>query len=164
MANKLRLEVRRVEDSDYVAAVGRLTQLCLEINRSGATAERLLRKAYLEIDVGSYQGAAKTAQEALAKDANLQEAELVMARAQFYLALVRAGVMEGAFGTELGNPGPQILAAYKHVSRYVDVVKGDPDAEVLCDYLDGLVMRNEDSSRMVAALRRDLSPATAEAS
>jgi hypothetical protein len=144
--------------------VGRLTDLCLVINRSGATGERLLRKAYLEIEVGNYEEASKTAQTALAMDAKLQEAELVSARAQFYLALVRAGVMEGAYGTELGNPGPQILAAYKHVSHYVDAVKGDQDAEVLCDYLDGLVMRNEDSSRMTAALRRDLSPATAEAS
>lgn len=163
MGHELILDVRRVEDCDYVEASRRLSRICLEIRRRGATARLMLQKAYLEIDARNFSQASQAASEALAKDTTLIEAELVLGRSLFYGALVRAGVMEGCTGTGLGNPGPQLLAAYRHISQYVEAVPHDEEAERLCAYLDGLVVANADSSRMVAQLRRDFLPTTSEA-
>lgn len=163
MKHELHVDMRRVEDSDYVEASRRLSRVCLEINRRGPTAALLLQKAYLEIAARNFAQAAQAAEAALGKDGAMMEAELVLGRALFYQALVRAGVMEGANGSGLGNPGPQILEAYRRLSNYVSAAPNDAEAELLCGYLDGLVMRNRDSSRMVAQLRRDFSPTACEA-
>jgi uncharacterized membrane-anchored protein len=162
MGHELQLEMRRVEDCDYVEASRRLSLLCLEIRRRGATAPLLLQKAYLEIDARNFAQATEAAEAAFTKDPTLLEAQLVWGRALFYGALVRAGIMEGASGTGIGNPGPQILAAYRHVSDYVAAVPSDEDAERLCTYLDKLVIGNHDSSRMLRQLRRDFSPTSSQ--
>lgn len=157
MGHELQLEVRRVEDSDYVEASYRLSQLGVELQRRGPNAKLLLQKAYLEIDARNFKQAAQAAEAALAKDPALREAQLVLGRALFYGALVKAGIMEGCAGNELGNPGPMILAAYRQVSLFVEATPGDEDAERLCEYLDKLVIGNPDSSRMLRQLRRDFS-------
>ena len=162
MRHELQLDVRRVEDCDYVEASRKLSALGLEMRRRGPTAELLLRKAFLEIDAGNFAQAAGAAEDALASNPKLVEAQLVWGRALFYAALVRAGIMEGGPGHCLGNPGPEILASYRHVSEYLNQVPYDDDAETLCNYLDRLVLGNADSSRMVAMLRRDFSPTASQ--
>lgn len=163
MGNDLLLDVRRVEDCDYVEASRRLSSICLEIRRRGASARLLLRKAYLEIDARNFAQAAEAAEQALARDGQLVEAQLVWGRALFYGALVRAGIMEGAAGNGVGNPGPQLLAAYRQISQYMNAVPADEDAEQLCGYLDKLVVGNGDSSGMLRQLRQDFSRTNSQA-
>lgn len=154
----LRFEIRLLEDGDYVEAASALSQVGGEIERRGATPRILLRKAYLEIGARNFAQAIEAAQGALAKDPSMHEAQLTLARALFYSALVRAGVMEGAPGAATGNPGADILAAYRHVSDYLVAVSDNPYAERLCSYLDDVVLGNRTSFLMAAQLRRDFAP------
>lgn len=80
-------------DLDYVASFQALSKLNLEIRRHGPTAERLVRKAHLERDVGNTAAGLVAAQDALALDPRNAEMHYQVGVAFLHLALAKAGAL-----------------------------------------------------------------------
>lgn len=80
-------------DLDYVESFQALSKTNLEIRRYGPTAERLLRKAHLERDVGNHASSLVAAQDALVLDPRNPEMHYQVGLAFLYLALAKAGAL-----------------------------------------------------------------------
>ena len=80
-------------DLDYVESFQALSKANLEIRRYGPTAERLLRKARLERDVGKHASSLVAAQDALVLDPRNPEMHYQVGLAFLYLALAKAGAL-----------------------------------------------------------------------
>src|SRR6185295_10731231 len=80
-------------DLDYVESFQALSKVNLEIRRYGPTAERLVRKAHLERDVGNHASSLVAAQDALVLDPRNPEMHYQVGLAFLYLALAKAGAL-----------------------------------------------------------------------
>ncbi len=80
-------------DRDYVESFQALSKVNLEIRRYGPTAERLVRKAHLERDVGNHGSSLVAAQDALVLDPRDPEMHYQVGLAFLYLALAKAGAL-----------------------------------------------------------------------
>ncbi|HLF15848.1 MAG TPA: hypothetical protein VI796_00210, partial [Candidatus Thermoplasmatota archaeon] len=85
-------------DLDYVERFQGLAAVNLEIRRSGPTAERLLRKAALEMDVGNPTAGLAAAQDAAALSPDSAEAHFLIGKARILLALVKAHALTAGPG------------------------------------------------------------------
>jgi len=81
------------QDLDYVESFQALSKANLEIRRYGPTAERLVRKAHLERDVGNHSSSLVAAQDALVLDPRNPEMHYQVGLAFLYLALAKAGAL-----------------------------------------------------------------------
>ena len=77
-------------DLDYVESFQALSKVNLEIRRYGPTAERLVRKAHLERDVGNHASSLVAAQDALVLDPRNPEMHYQAGLAFLYMALAKA--------------------------------------------------------------------------
>lgn len=80
-------------DLDYVESFQALSKVNLEIRRYGPTAERLVRKAHLERDVGNHASSLVSAQDALVLDPRNPEMHYQVGIAFLYLAFAKAGAL-----------------------------------------------------------------------
>jgi tetratricopeptide (TPR) repeat protein len=80
-------------DLDYVESFQSLSKVNLEIRRYGPTAERLVRKAHLERDVGNHASSLVATQDALVLDPRNPEMHYQVGLAFLYLALAKAGAL-----------------------------------------------------------------------
>lgn len=80
-------------DLDYVESFQALSKVNLEIRRYGPTAERLVRKAHLERDVGNHGSSLVACQDALVLDPRNPEMHYQVGLAFLYLALAKAGAL-----------------------------------------------------------------------
>ena len=95
-------------DLDYVERFQALAVLNMEIRKSGPSAERLLRKSVLEMDVGNYTASLTAAQDAVALDSSLAETHHQVGMSLLVVALSKAGAVPGGPGQE---DGPEPVAA-----------------------------------------------------
>ncbi|HEX2065386.1 MAG TPA: hypothetical protein VHI93_01100, partial [Candidatus Thermoplasmatota archaeon] len=91
MRPRLIAQLVHAADLDYVEHFQMLSAVNLEIRRSGPTAERLLRKAILEMDVGNFLASLAAAEDALALDPKSPEVRHQLGRINLRLALAKAG-------------------------------------------------------------------------
>jgi tetratricopeptide (TPR) repeat protein len=80
-------------DLDYVQSFQALSKANLDLRRHGPTAERLLRKAYLERAVGNHASSLAAAQDALVLDPRNAEMHYQVGLAFLYLALAKADAL-----------------------------------------------------------------------
>lgn len=97
-------------DLDYVERFQALAVLNMEIRKSGPNAERMLRKAVLEMDVGNYTASLTAAQDAVALEPNSAETHHQVGMSLLVVALSKAGAVPGGPGQEDGpEPVSSIL-------------------------------------------------------
>lgn len=97
-------------DLDYVESFQSLSKVNLEIRRYGPTAERLVRKAHLERDVGNHASSLVAAQDALVLDPRNPEMHYQVGLAFLYLALAKAGALPvGPSPSEMPEDGTPAL-------------------------------------------------------
>src|ERR1051326_1474250 len=136
-------------DLDYVESFQALAKANLEIRRYGPSAERLLRKAHLERDVGNHASSLASAQDALVLDPRNPEMHYQVGMAFLYLALAKASALPvGPSPTELPQETAGVLLE-KAVAAFRLVLELNP--------------RDEDARQDAAALQAVLEAHPGEA-
>lgn len=97
-------ELVHAPQADYVETFQALAIVNLEIQNYGPTAERLLRRGLLEIDMGAYVDARESIQDALIADASIPEGMYYLGVANVLLCLQKAGVIAGSAGQVAPEP------------------------------------------------------------
>ena len=96
-------------EADYIQHFQALATVNLEIRQRGATAERLLRRSILEMDVGNFQASLDAAQDALDLRPDLNEARYQEGMSLIMLAFTKLGVVAGAAGMETPIARPRTM-------------------------------------------------------
>lgn len=151
--------IRTTSDLDYVERFQTLAKVNLEMRNAGPTADRLLRKAVLEIEVGNYAAGLEAARDAITMDGTSPEAHYQAAVAHVLLAYVRIGALPLAPGAHQ-LPGE---AAQEHLRKALDgfreAVRLNPvDDEARDDVhaLERILERHGDEQGLSEALRASL--------
>lgn len=142
-------------DSDYVAHFRDLSVLNLEIRRNGATPERLLRKAVLELDVGNYLASRDAAQDAVALAPFSTETHHQLGMAYVHLALAKAGVLPNGPGQRDGLPESVTGLLWRALEEWHVVLERAPgDEETAADaaVLETLLKSHPDDGSLTKAL------------
>ena len=130
-------------DLDYVGSFQALSKVNLEIRRHGPSAERLVRKAHLERDVGNTAAGLVAAQDALALDPRNAEMHYQVGIAFLHLALAKAGALPvGPSPTDVPEESVRQLLE-KSIAAFRTTLELNPldedakqDAQTLQDALD----------------------------
>jgi tetratricopeptide (TPR) repeat protein len=143
-------------DLDYVESFQALSKANLEIRRYGPTAERLLRKARLERDVGNHSSSLVAAQDALVLDPRNPEMHYQVGLAFLYLALARAGALP--VGPSPGELPEETVLAFleKAVAAFRLVVELNPkdeDARQDAQALEAAIAGHPGDAALAEALR-----------
>ena len=143
-------------DLDYVESFQALSKVNLEIRRYGPTAERLIRKAHLERDVGNHASSLVAAQDALVLDPRNPEMHYHVGLAFLYLALAKADALPvGPSPTELPDDPTSALLS-KAVAAFELVVELNPhdeDARQDATALQAVLNAHPDDRGLGEALR-----------
>ncbi|HUR62240.1 MAG TPA: hypothetical protein VM286_07760 [Candidatus Thermoplasmatota archaeon] len=151
-------------DLDYVEHFQMLSAINLEIRRSGPTAERLLRKAILEMDVGNYLASLSAAEDALALDARSPEIRHQLGRIHLRLALAKAGAIPLGPGAEKGilqSPTELLQGAIEAFEAAVRLNPEDDESRSDAGVLHQLAADCDTDAKLAKALRRDAAEASA---
>jgi tetratricopeptide (TPR) repeat protein len=143
-------------DLDYVESFQALSKVNLEVRRYGPTAERLLRKAHLERDVGNHASSLVAAQDALVLDPRNPEMHYHVGLAFLYLALAKADALPvGPSPTELPDEDATALLG-KAVAAFQMVLELNPrdeDARTDANALQAVLDSHPDDRHLAEALR-----------
>jgi tetratricopeptide (TPR) repeat protein len=143
-------------DLDYVESFQALSKVNLEIRRYGPSAERLLRKAHLERDVGNHASSLVAAQDALVLDPRNPEMHYHVGLAFLYLALAKAEALPvGPSPTELpDDPASALLDKAASAFRLVlELNPRDEDARQDANALQAVLDAHPDDKHLSEALR-----------
>lgn len=147
-------------DLDYVEHFQALARVNLEIRGKGATRERLLRKAILEIDVGNFAAGLQSAQDAAAMDETSGEVHYQLAVANVLMAFVRAGALPVGPGmVEL--PRESALSFLRTaLAEFGKAVRLNPEDDEACEDLALLTrfLEEHEGEEKVARALRDTAP------
>jgi tetratricopeptide (TPR) repeat protein len=114
-------------DLDYVEHFQVLSGVNLEIRRHGPSADRLLRKAILEMDIGNYAASLAAAQDACALDPVSAETHHQVGLAYLLLAMAKAGVVPTGPGVRETPSESCMGLLQKAVSSLGEVLRLNPD-------------------------------------
>lgn len=144
-------------DVDYVESFQALQTVNLEMRRSGPTAQRLLRKGLLEMEVGNYSAGLSAARDAAVLEPDNDEAHYMVGRAYVFLALAKADGI--ALGPSLrltpGETTTSLVANAADAFRRVASLNPD-DQEALRDVevLEELMTNCPSETELLVALKR----------
>ena len=118
-------------EADYIQHFQALATVNLEIRQRGATAERLLRRSILEMDVGNFQASLDAAQDALDLRPDLNEARYQEGMSLIMLAFTKLGVVAGAAGmaTPIARPRTLLEQAAESFGKAVRANPEDEEAQ-----------------------------------
>ncbi|MES2155250.1 MAG: hypothetical protein V4510_08970 [bacterium] len=160
MRTRLLTQLVEAPNLDYVENFQVLSALNLEIRRHGPSAERMLRKAMLEMGVGNYAACLSAALDAQAMDPASPETHYQVGLANFLIALARSGAVPG--GPGMGHPAddePASRLLAKSIEAFREAVRVNPgDDETAQDVaiLQQLQVDCDTESKLLTALRRSL--------
>jgi tetratricopeptide (TPR) repeat protein len=158
MRPRLLAQLVHTPDLDYVEHFQMLAAVNLEIRRSGPTAERLLRKAILEMDVGNFLASLSAAEDALALDPKSPEIRHQLGRINLRLALAKAGIIPLGPGAEKGilqSPTELLQAAIRAFEAAVRLNPQDDESRADAGILVQLTSDCDSDAKLTRALRRD---------
>ncbi len=143
------------QESDYLEHFASLAMVNVEIREKGATAERLLRKSILEMDIGNYSAALDAARDASDVRLDWAEAHYQEGMSLLLLAFSKAGILAGAAAMERPVGSVRTLLVLARDSLRLAMDLNPLDEEVAEDYealLDFTTAHDEDAD-LVAALQ-----------
>jgi Flp pilus assembly protein TadD len=157
MRTKLLLQLVQVPaDLDYVQHFQTLSAVNLEIRKSGASAERLLRKAILESDVGNFEAALLAAKDAVDLEPKNPEAHHQVGMASLMLAMVKSGALASGPGLHempTESATELVLAAMEAFREAAKLNPEDQESRADLAALKVLVKRKESEEELAQALR-----------
>ncbi len=160
MRTRLLTQLIQAPNLDYVENFQILSALNLEIRRHGPSAERMLRKAIMEMGVGNYAACLSAALDAQAMDTQSPEAHHQVGSAYFLMALARSGAVPGGPGMGLAaDNDPATVLLSKSVEAFHAVLKlnaGDEETRQDLAILEQLAKDCDTESKLLSALRRTL--------
>jgi hypothetical protein len=163
MRPRLIAQLVHASDLDYVEHFQMLSAVNLEIRRSGPTAERLLRKSILEMDVGNFLASLSAAEDALALAPKSAEVRHQLGCVNLRLALAKAGAIPLGPGAEKGilqSPTELLQAAIDAFQAAVRLNPQDDESRTDAGILAQLAGDCDSDAKLAKALRRDVaSPA-----
>jgi len=125
-------------DLDYVEHFQVLSGVNLEIRRHGPSADRLLRKAILEMDIGNYAASLAAAQDACALDPVSAETHHQVGLAYLFLALAKAGAVPTGPGVRETPAESSLGLLQRAVGAFEDVLRLNPHDQETADDLEML--------------------------
>lgn len=151
--------VHHPTDVDYLTHFQALAAVNLEIRNHGPTAERLLRKAILELDLGNPTASLQAAKDAVVAQPLLAEAHYHAGLTHVVLAFVRAGALPMAQGGEPPSASATELlgAAVEDFGHALGLNRADEEAAEDLELVMRFLAENEDEEAARKALR-DLAP------
>ncbi|MFO1534385.1 MAG: hypothetical protein ABR586_01835 [Thermoplasmatota archaeon] len=158
MRPRLLAQLVHAADLDYVEHFQMLAAVNLEIRRSGPTAERLLRKAILEMDVGNFLASLSAAEDALALEPKSPEIRHQLGRINLRLALAKAGAIPLGPGAEKGilqTPTELLQAAIDSFQAALRLNPQDDESRADVGILQQLAHDCDSDAKLARALRRD---------
>ncbi len=102
-------------ETDYLDHFQALAAVNVEIQKRGATPERLLQKAMLEMQIGNFSAGLEAARDATDLRPTWAEAHYQQGMALLHLAFVRVGILAGSAGMERPVGSPKTLL--EHAGR-----------------------------------------------
>lgn len=159
MRPRLIAQLVHAADLDYVEHFQLLSAVNLEIRRSGPTAERLLRKAILEMDVGNFLASLSAAEDALALAPRSAEVRHQLGCINLRLALAKAGAIPLGPGAEKGilqSPTELLQAAIDAFETAVRLNPQDDESRADAGILVQLAKDCDTDVKLSKALRRDV--------
>ncbi len=143
------------DETDYLDHFRCLAAVNVEIQQNGASAERLLRKAILEMEVGNFAAGLEAARDATDVRPEWAEAHYQQGMALLHLAFVRAGILAGSAGME--RPVGSCKTLLEHAGRaFGEALRLHPEDEEVQDDLKTLSLflaSNEDVDSVRAAMQ-----------
>ncbi len=148
------LERIQTPNADYVEAFQALARVNLAMRQHGATTERLLCKAILEMDVGNFAAGLQAAEDALVMDVTRAEAHYQAAIARILMAMVRAGALTAAPGSDLPTTSvSDYLEEARHaLAETVQLAPHDEEAQDDLEALEEFLENHGDESARRDAL------------
>lgn len=144
------------EESDYVEHFQALAAVNVEIRQRGPTAERLLRKSILEMDVGNFAACVDSARDAAEVRPRFAEAHYQQGMGLLLLAFTRAGVMAGAPAMEqpVGSTRTIMQHAARALRNALDINGSDDEVAEDVAVLEAFIGRYESDHELETALQR----------
>ncbi len=143
-------------DVDYVQHFQGLAALNLEIKRLGPSAERMLRKAILEMDVGNFEAGVKAAEHARELSPSTTEIHYQYGLANLLLACAKADAIPSGPGQQMpARTGVKRLLE-EAIRAFEDVVRlnaADEEARRGLRALQVLLADDADERSIVKALK-----------
>jgi hypothetical protein len=146
------------QDMDYVAGFQDLAQLSIEFRRTGPTVPLLLRKAHLELRVGSYEQARIAATDALIRNSRSAEAHWLHALSLLGLCLVDLGLITEGPGESKPDrdepPLDQLEDVHRCLGQCVRLTHGaDQEAAHLMEQLQTVLAARPSRRQLRVVLR-----------
>ncbi|MCA1819147.1 MAG: hypothetical protein LC620_03705 [Halobacteriales archaeon] len=139
MATRLLTQLVQVPaDLDYVEHFQVLSGVNLEIRRHGPSADRLLRKAILEMDIGNYAASLVAAQDACALDPVSAETHHQVGLAYLLLAMAKAGAVPTGPGVRETPAESCTGLLQKCIDSFDEVLRLNPEDQETVDDLSML--------------------------
>lgn len=153
MRQKTLLQLVPPQESDYLEHFASLATVNVEIREKGATAERLLRKSILEMDIGNYAAGLEAARDAADVRPEWSEAHYQEGLGLLLLAFTKAGVLAGSPGME--RPIGSVKTLLEHAKRALgEAMRLNPrDEEVSEDHAALTLFMEEHEDDLGEALR-----------
>ena len=151
--------VPKPNDLDYVEHFQTLSTVNLEIRRHGPSADRLVRKAILELDVGNFSASLTAAQDAAVLEPSNPETHHLVGMAYLMLALVKSGALPSGPGLH-ASPSESVTALVLHGSDSFREASrlnpGDEESQADFEALKSLLRRMPSDEELSTALRDGL--------
>ncbi len=146
------------QESDYLTHFASLAMVNIEIREKGATAERLLRKSILEMDIGNYSAALDAARDASDVRLDWAEAHYQEGMSLLLCAFAKAGVLAGSAAMErpVGSVRSLLHLARDSLRLAMDLNPLDEEVEEDHEALVAFTSAHDADDDLIAALQ-DLS-------
>jgi tetratricopeptide (TPR) repeat protein len=147
------------QDLDYVGHFQVLNALNLEIRRQGPSAERLLRKAILEMDVGNYPASLAAALDACSMHPASPETHHQVGMSYLLLALSKAGVVPLGPGAQEGAPDSVTGLLWRAIEAFHEALTinpGDDETRAAAKALQEVLADHPTERGLVQAIRHSM--------
>lgn len=156
MTTRLLTHLVQVTDLDYVEHFQALALANLELRRLGPSAERLVRKAALELDVGNFGASCSAAQDAVAMAPHSSETHHQLGLSNLYLALAKAGAISVGPGVSERVPESVTGLLWRALEAWKEALRLAPDDDETrhdLGVLEGVLAAHRSDAELVQALR-----------
>lgn len=143
-------------DLDYVEHFQALAIANLDLRRLGPSAERLVRKSVLELDVGNFTASVAAAQDAVAMAPQSSETHHQLGLSTLYLALAKAGAISVGPGVSERVPESVTGLLWRSLEAWKEAIRLAPaDEETGHDLgvLENVLAAHRSDAELVQALR-----------
>ncbi|MGB1696929.1 MAG: hypothetical protein ACPHK8_00855 [Thermoplasmatota archaeon] len=148
-------ELVHAPQTDYVEAFQAISHVNMEIQKMGPTPERLLRRAVLEIDMGSYVDARESIQDSLLAGHQAPEAMYYLGIVNVFLAMQKAGAIAAAAGQFAPEPARVHMEQACAAFRSALALNEDEDLQAQLEACEDLLEEAPDEDAFVALFDPD---------